>query len=522
MKAVPSCRKRFNNQSYWKLNTSILHEENFLPTFKSFWDEILSPSYSDVADWWDFYAKPCIKKFCIDFSVQRKIKRSQRKEFLLSYLGVVTKQKDWEEVSRIKHDLYKMLKEDLMGFVVRSRFKQNAEDEKSSLFHAALELKNNKSNIVSLKINGQINDSTNEITKYFGALFNGYHDTNLNNSGSTFRPDNTYLDDMLQHLSSMSKNEADALEEDLDIEELDLVIKECANNKAPGLDGLSYEFYKVTWPIIRKTFIMVLQSQMDRERLLDSDKIGATRLISKVVGVPSVEELRPITLLNTDYRILTKLLVKRIKPVLPSVIKSGQLCTVGKKNILFGISNILSSIMYTNQRKLGACLVSLDFYKAYDRVLVSFLLLVMEKMGFGWKFCSWIRMLHENAKTRFILSKLTRAIDICFSIRQGDPLAMILYILYIEPLLIYIEKHIRGLTLPCTISGQLNFQQSVEAYCDDLNTITEDDSDLLIIDESVRKLERVSGAIFRVSKMRKRAPRSEPDQYLITSNTDRH
>ena len=104
-------------------------------------------------------------------------------------------------------------------------------------------------------------------------------------------------------------------------------------------------------------------------------------------------------------------------------------------------------------------------------------------------------MLHENAKTRFILSKLTRAIDICFSIRQGDPLAMNLYILYIEPLLIYIEKHIRGPTLHCTISGQLNFQQSVEAHCDDLNTITEDDSDLIIIDESVRKFERVSGAI---------------------------
>ena len=132
---------------------------------------------------------------------------------------------------------------------------------------------------------------------------------------------------------------------------------------------------------MRETFLKILQCQLDRERLIDSDKIGATRLISKVSGIPTVQDLRPITLLNCDYRILAKLLVKRIKPVLPSVIKSGQLCTVGKKNILFGISNILSSIMFANQKKLGACLICLDFFMAYDRVLVSFLLCVMRKMG---------------------------------------------------------------------------------------------------------------------------------------------
>ena len=70
-----------------------------------------------------------------------------------------------------------------------------------------------------------------------------------------------------------------------------------------------------------------------------------TRLAPKVDGVPSVDELRPITLLNCDYKILTKWLVRRMKPVLPYVIKSGQLCTVGQKNILFGVSNILSSIL---------------------------------------------------------------------------------------------------------------------------------------------------------------------------------
>ena len=90
-------------------------------------------------------------------------------------------------------------------------------------------------------------------------------------------------------------------------------------------------------------------------------------------------------------------------PILLFVILSGQLCPVGNKNILFGVYNVLSSILLAKQKKLGGCLISLDFFKAYDRVLVDFLIMVMKKMNFSQRFCNWIRMLHAGAKTRFIL-----------------------------------------------------------------------------------------------------------------------
>ena len=133
-----------------------------------------------------------------------------------------------------------------------------------------------------------------------------------------------------------------------------------------------------------------------------------------------------------------------MKPVLPYVIKSGQLCTVGKKNILFGISNILSTILDVKQRSSQACLLTLDFFKAYDRVFIKFLMKVMKKMNFGTLFTSWIAMLHEGARTRFIVSGLTRATLLLFSIRQGDPISMLLYIIYIEPLLLALERRMTG------------------------------------------------------------------------------
>ena len=192
---------------------------------------------------------------------------------------------------------------------------------------------------------------------------------------------------------------------------------------------------------------------------------------------------------------MTKLLCRRIKPVLPQIIKSSQLCTVGGKNILFGARNIISSILYVNSKRKGACLLSLDFFKAYDRVLVSFLLAVMKKMGFGSVFCKWINMLHENAQTKFLLRRMSKAIKISFSIRQGDPIAMLLYILYVEPLLVLIENRIHGLKLMNIRAGISNIDQGVEAYCDDVNILTDDINDFNIVDRTVTEFEEVSGAI---------------------------
>ena len=63
-----------STKSYWKLNTAILTEEDFLPNFKIFWNDILklSPFSEDIADWWDNVAKPSIKQFCINFTIKGK------------------------------------------------------------------------------------------------------------------------------------------------------------------------------------------------------------------------------------------------------------------------------------------------------------------------------------------------------------------------------------------------------------------------------------------------------------------
>ena len=487
--------KKFLRNTYWKLNVRILEDEDFENNFFSLWAvlKLKQTRFSDIADWWDMEAKPSIREFCYEFSKQRQERRKDTKAFWFAYLKVVLEDKNWREVARVKTMLNDMLQEDAFGYVVRSRFKNNVSEEAASLFHANREVKNAKSNnIDSLKIKDDVVANQEvieeEVTKFFHALFNGYHDENIVNTGKTFQADNNDLDFFLNDLATLSDSARDGLVKDMTMGELEEIVKNCDHNKSPGLDGLSYELYQKTFPIIKEDLLAVYRCQLSRNKLIKSNKEGVTRLAPKVEGVPSVDELRPITLLDCDYKILSKWLVERMKPVLPTVIKSGQLCTVGKKNILFGISNILSGILNVKQRNSEACLISLDFFKAYDRVLLDFLIKVMEKMNFGDTFTNWILMLHDGANTRLILTGLTRAIQLRFSIRQGDPLAMLLYILYVEPLLWTLEKKINGLRVN-------NIEQKLEAYCDDVNITTDKLEDFEVIDTVVKRFEKVSGAI---------------------------
>ena len=234
-----------------------------------FWEGIkhTKNDYQDVAEWWDKFAKPEIKNFCISFSIQRKTRRDHTKKFLLSYLKTVLTNKNWGEVARVKDTLKGMLLEDAMGIAVRSRFNNVAKDETASLYHAAREAKNSKNNLSSLRINGRIETDSSliekEVISFFNALFNGHHNVDLVDTYVPFAPNNNCLDELLEGLGALSDVDSEKLHEDISEQEIGKVIKEC-DNKAPGCDGLSYEFYKAVWPVIKVDFVQILRCQLER------------------------------------------------------------------------------------------------------------------------------------------------------------------------------------------------------------------------------------------------------------------
>ena len=130
------------------------------------------------------------------------------KQFVFSYLKFCLSNKDWDKIARVKEKLNTMINEDMLGVVIRSRFNQNVEEENASLFHAGRECKNAKNDINKLKVgNSMIEDPVTierEVTSFFGALFNGFHDTNLHDTGRSFVPDQKFKNEFLGNLGHLN------------------------------------------------------------------------------------------------------------------------------------------------------------------------------------------------------------------------------------------------------------------------------------------------------------------------------
>ena len=252
-----------------------------------------------------------MKEFCSLYSKRRARRKKDTINFWFAYLKVCVNDRNWSEVSRVKENIRILMLEGASGHQVRSRFANNATEEVSTLFHANMEAKNaNKNSLNRLKVDGKVVEDQavveEEILAFFQALFNGHHDANLKNTGTPFVPNWAGLESYLDVLTPLPNDERDSLSTCIDVDDLRYIISNCPNNKSPGLDSISYEFYKSTMDIIQYDLLEVFQCQLDRMQIVSSNKQGVTRLLPKVKGVPTVQDLRPITLLNSDYKILSK------------------------------------------------------------------------------------------------------------------------------------------------------------------------------------------------------------------------
>ena len=115
-------------------------------------------------------------------------------------------------------------------------------------------------------------------------------------------------------------------------------MKHLPNHKAPGWDGLQYEIYKKIFPIIQIDFLNVQNCISERERLTSGMRKSVTRLPPKIKeGVPTLLQLRPISMQISDYGIRNKMLAKRLSRLMPSVLRSGHLCSHTRKTFFLAL-----------------------------------------------------------------------------------------------------------------------------------------------------------------------------------------
>jgi hypothetical protein len=113
-------------------------------------------------------------------------------------------------------------------------------------------------------------------------------------------------------------------------------------------------------------------------RVSETQKQGIIILIPKTPHPSNTKDFRPITLLNSDYKILKKVLANRLKVYLAKLVNIAQKGYVPGRTILDAISTIRDVIAYKNTEKEAGCILSIDFQNAYDVIDHGYLLKVLE------------------------------------------------------------------------------------------------------------------------------------------------
>lgn len=218
-------------------------------------------------------------------------------------------------------------------------------------------------------------------------------------------------------------------------EEIINIVWSMEPDKSPGPDGFSIHFYRICWEIIKIDLMRMVQGFMRKAKFGGGINSTFLALIPKEANPGTFDRYRPISLCNSSYKILAKLMANRIKPLLQKLITPAQGGFVKGQHILDNVIQVQEALHSSQLRREQGMLIKLDMCNDFDRVNRSFLYRVLSAFGFNQNFIDiikaclekiWIAPMINGRPTNFFLA--TRGL------RQGFPLSPFLYILMADSL----------------------------------------------------------------------------------------
>jgi hypothetical protein len=156
-------------------------------------------------------------------------------------------------------------------------------------------------------------------------------------------------------------------------------------------------------------------------------------LIPKVSSPSSIPDFRPISLLGCLYKIIAKVLAKRLALVMDSLISTNQSAFIKGRNLVDGVLIMNELVDWAKKTKKECLIFKVDFEKAYDSVEWSFLEYMLYRCGFCEKWVGWIRScVFAGNLSVLVNGSPTGEINIQRCLKQGDPLAPFLFLIAVE------------------------------------------------------------------------------------------
>nr|GEV07197.1 RNA-directed DNA polymerase, eukaryota [Tanacetum cinerariifolium] len=219
------------------------------------------------------------------------------------------------------------------------------------------------------------------------------------------------------------------LESVISRDEIFLAMWGCSEDKSPGPGGFTFEFFRKFWAVVRPDFCIAVEWFFEHWSFAVGCNSSFVALIMKILDPKVVSDYRPISLIGSLYKVVTKILATRLSSIISVLISDVQTAFLQNRQILDGpsiINEILSQCKFKNQQ---AMVFNVDFVKAYDYIRWDYLDDVLSSFGFGPKWRSWIRGSLNSGKASILVNgSPTSEFQFYQGLKQGDPLAPFLFI----------------------------------------------------------------------------------------------
>ncbi|GJZ67194.1 RNA-directed DNA polymerase, eukaryota [Tanacetum coccineum] len=190
--------------------------------------------------------------------------------------------------------------------------------------------------------------------------------------------------------NKLSSDQVEDLEHNVTYEEVKRAIWDCGTNKSPGPDGFTFKFFHEFWATIDQDVFQAVLEFFESGLIPRGCNASFIALIPKIQDAKLVKDFRPISLIGSIYKIITKILANRLCLVLPSIISEVQSAFVSNRNILDGPFLLNELLSLCKHKKRSALIFKVDSEKAADSVKWVYLLDTLQAFGFGQKWCNWI------------------------------------------------------------------------------------------------------------------------------------
>ena len=231
-----------------------------------------------------------------------------------------------------------------------------------------------------------------------------------------------------------------------------------------------------------------------------TERVGVINLVHKGhdLSKNSLDNWRPISLCNSDYKIISKVLSKRLDTTINSLVGMQQAGFMKGRNISNIHRTIDDVLDIHRQKKITGALLAIDFKKAFDSVNINCILKCLKLFGFGPNFLRWIKILNTD---RLSCVKNGGHVSGTFimnnGVRQGCPISPQLFILTVEILAqkILQDDNIIGLN-PFMSQEALKVAQ----YADDTTLFLSNTNDLTLSIQHLNKFSDCSGLFLNLNK----------------------